>query len=349
MHKYYHKKADGRDLWLYFEGPFEAQYIREADRAEKLAKQQTAQRYHPLRDEWNIYAGHRQNRAFKPDTANDPLAPSKLGHPPTEIPYDYFELAIFENKWPSLKLETSEIMANIPGLQTKSAIGRCEVVVYTPEQEGSLATLTQKRRELLIDALCDRYSDLFDLGLSYIHPFENRGDAVGVTLHHPHGQIYGFKDTPNVQVKMQKAFEGGYNLYEHLSEWHKTYQIADYDGFVGLAPPFARFPYEVWLIPSSPHKGPWELSASDRASLAAALGDMTARYDAYFGEPTPYMMSFQAAPKEAKSWQFSVQFYPLLRAPGRLKYLASIEQSTGVFTVDVVPEEAANALKNIKV
>ncbi len=92
-------------------------------------------------------------------------------------------------------------------------------------------------------------------------------------------------------------------------------------------------------------RGPWEFGATQADAFAHLLGDLTRRYDAYFGGETAYMLGLHAAPREAAHWQFTAQVYPLLRAPGRVKYLASVEQHTGLFTVDVMPEFAAKTLR----
>jgi len=117
---------------------------------------------------------------------------------------------------------------------------------------------------------------------------------------------------------------------------------------MAYAPPFARFPYEVWISALAPVSGPWNFDETQSDGFAHLLGDITARYDAFFETDTPYMLTLHAAPHGRDGpFQFSAQFYPLLRAPGRVKYLASVEQSTGVFTVDVMPEQAAKTLREL--
>ena len=117
-------------------------------------------------------------------------------------------------------------------------------------------------------------------------------------------------------------------------------------GLTAFCPPFARFPFETWIAPDICARGPWDFNETQLDGFAHLLGDMTRRYDEYFQRPTAYMLSLHAAPlKAGKSFHFTAQFYPLLRAPGRVKYLASVEQATGAFTVDVMPEMAAQTLR----
>lgn len=335
-------KADGRPLRLYGYAPHtEAPLPQTGGDVAKGGEL----RWHPLRGEWNVYAPHRQNRTFKPSAADDPLSPSKPGEPDTEIPFTDFELAVFENKFTSLHRD-APAPQSVLGVDSAVAAGHCDVVVYTPEQSGNLHTVGQATRRLLLAAWNDRYVDLFAQGCQFVLPFESRGDAVGVTLHHPHGQIYAFPIVPQVQRNAAKGFQDGYDLAAHMAQVRPTYGVTDAGGIDVVCPPFARFPYETWLVPRRAVKGPWEFTDEEADGFAHLLGDMTRRYDALFGETTPYMLSLHAAPIGYEDrWQFSAQFYPLMRAPGRIKYLASVEQSTGAFTVDVMPESAAQALR----
>ena len=303
-------------------------------------------RWHPLRQEWSIYAAGRQNRTYKPVRADDPLAPTLPGGPETEIPFSAFEIAVFENRFPSLVRSDGWPGPATEATPTRQATGNCEVVVYTDAPDGSLATLSLSRRELLVRTWIDRYEDLFDAGCETVIPFENRGDEVGVTLHHPHGQIYGFDFTPPVQAAAAAAFADGFDLAGQLPGWKDDFEICRSGPVVAFAPPFARYPYETWIAPLHSRRGPWEFNDEEVTGLADLLGDVTRRLDKLFGRACPYMLSLHAAPKSAGSaFHFTVQVYPILRAPERLKYFASIEHAAGVFTVDVLPERAAAELR----
>ncbi len=338
------KKADGRMLRLY--GRAHHDETPQPESADELA-QGGETRFHPLRQEWNVYAAHRQNRTFKPSAADDPLAPSIPGGPETEIPFTDFELAIFENKFAAYHPSAAQAPL-IPGVDTEPARGACDVVVYDPAGTGNLASIGQDRREVLLDALIDRYQALFAQGCGYVLPFENRGDEVGVTLHHPHGQIYGFERIPQVQQRAADAFAAGYDLATEITAAMPEYGVTEAGGVAAFVPRFARFPYELWLAPKVRREGPWDCTDEELEGLAHLLGDVTRRYDALFKQPAATMMAFHAAPGGGSNgYHFTVQFYPLLRAPGRVKYLASVEQHTGTFTVDVMPENAAKALREI--
>ncbi len=337
-------KRDGRNLHLYGYKPHALEPLPED--ISDIAKGGEL-RWHPLRHEWNLYAPHRQNRTFKPSLAEDPLAPSKAGGPATEIPFTDFELAVFENKFTSLHVEAPEA-ASSPHVKTDKADGRCDVVVYGPEADGNLHMMGQAKRRLLLSTWIDRYQSLYEDGYKFVLPFENRGDEVGVTLHHPHGQVYAFPFVPSVQAKASAAFSKGYDLSTNLSLWQPSYGVADAGGMMAYCPPYARFPYEVWIAPQKKVAGPWEFDETQADGFSHLLGDITRRYDEFFQRPTAYMLSLHAAPLGTEDhFHFTAQFYPILRAPDRVKYLASVEQSTGVFTVDVMPEFAANILRSL--
>ena len=339
-----HRKADGRRLALYGYAPPQgtprAQGLEGAGPGAEL-------RWHPLLSRWSIYAAHRQGRTFMPAAADDPLAPSVPGGPLTEIEFPGFELAVFQNRFASLHPEAAPPAADAAhGLRTAPARGDCEVVVYAPEAEGNLATLTQARRRLLVSAWIDRYAHHHAAGAAYVLPFESRGAAVGVTLPHPHGQIYAFPYVPPEQQLAADAFARGYDLARALADWD-AYVVDRAGPLCAVVPPFARYPYEVWIVGRSAVQGPWDYDAEAFDAYASLLGRVTARYDALFGAPTPTLMSLQAAPGGgAPGFQFTTQFFCLQRAPGRLKYLATVEQATASFTVDVMPEAAAAALRD---
>lgn len=341
VHRRQHRKTDGRDLYLYGYAPHTSPRL-PGDDLQTLTG--SVLRWHPLRGDWAIYAAARQHRTFKPSAAANPLAASQPGMPLTEIPFQTFELAVFQNRFPTLYSQAPDSVN--ADANTLPAKGACEVIVYSPEPEGSLATLGQDRRRLLLAAWIDRYEALFAAGCAFVLPFENRGDEVGVTLHHPHGQVYGFPIVPRPQAHAAAAFESGYDLAASVRDWGAPLRISEAGGMVSYTPHFARFPYEVWISAQAPVSGPWAFSEDQADGFAHLLGDTVARYDAFFGRETPYMLSLHAAPHGRDgAFQFSAQFYPLLRAPDRLKYLASVEQATDVFTVDILPDQAADRLR----
>ncbi len=342
FYKRTHRKPDGRELILYTLFPHTEDPLPELE--EPLAPAPHL-RYHPLRGEWVVYAAHRQGRTFLPPKEHCPLCPSRPGGFPTEIPFRDFQVAVFQNRFPALIPDPPLPPEGLP-VPVAPGKGRCEVVVYTPAHQGSLATLGESDRLLLLWALRDRYEALRAMpGVRFVMPFENRGEAVGVTLHHPHGQIYAYPFFPPILEREAQAFRRGpvlQELFPHL----KPYRVDEEGEFLAFVPPFARYPFEVWLAPLGFHPGPWTFSEGEMQAFARLLGRTVARYDALFDEPFPYVMVFHAAPLgEEKTFHFHVEFYPPKRARDKLKYLAGTELGAGSFVVDVLPEDTARLLR----
>lgn len=173
-----------------------------------------------------------------------------------------------------------------------------------------------------------------------------RSGLKSVAAYRPHVSVSRCTDTPRMQANALAAFEAGYDLAAEMKYWGDAYHIAEAGGLLAYAPPFARFPYEVWISAIEPVSGPWAFNETQSDGFAHLLGDMIARYDAFFGCETPVMLTLHAAPYGRDgAFQFTAQFYPLLRAPDRIKYLASVEQATGIFTVDIMPEQTAERLR----
>lgn len=343
MFKELYHKNDGRYLLLYSTRPRVYKFLTEGERASPVFSHL---RWHPLRKEWVVYAPHRQERTFLPPAEHCPLCPTKREAYPTEIPVEDFEIAVFENRFPSLypAVETAPRLC-VPTLPGK---GVCEVVVYTSAHEGSLATLSSEQRELLVRVWIDRYQELYAPDfIRFVMPFENRGEEVGVTIHHPHGQIYAYSFVPPIIATEAKAFEERpvfMELFEHLD----PYFVTKTPGFIAFVPPFARYPYEIWIAPERKVAGPWEFTETEVMNFAAILGKVVAGYDKLFARPFPYVMVFHAAPKgEEKRYHFHVEFYPPMRAPGKLKFLAGTELGAGVMVVDALPEVTALALREV--
>ncbi|GAA4035626.1 galactose-1-phosphate uridylyltransferase [Parerythrobacter jejuensis] len=338
------RKADGRMLRLYGHTPHTLAPGQQETDDIALGGEL---RHHPLRDEWNIYAAHRQNRTFKPAASDDPLAPTLPSGPPTEIPFTDFELAVFDNKFSGLH-SCAPDPAALDGVASARALGACEVVVYAPQAEGNLCSIGQDRREILLAAWEDRYRALHEAGCAYVLPFENRGDEVGVTLPHPHGQIYGFSKIPHIQQQAIDAFANGYDLAAEIARAMPDYGLAEEHGIAAFCPRFSRFPYEVWIAPKTARQGLQDMTDREKRGFASLLGEITRRYDAFFGRPSATMLALHAAPRGGShGYHLTAQFYPLLRAADRVKYLASVEQHTGVMTVDVMPEAAVVALRAV--
>ncbi len=317
-------------------------------------------RWHPFLEEWVITATHRQERTFLPPADYCPLCPTKPGGFPTEIPREDFDIVVFENKFPSLqKKPPAPAVEALSVAPVAPAQGICEVVVYSSEHAGSLAAMSLERIRNLIRVWQDRYQELGSRDfVKSILIFENKGEAVGVTLHHPHGQIYAF---PYIPPKLEKELDAAAKHYQKHGSclFCDTLRDERSDGrrivlegerFVVFVPFFARYPYEVYLAPKNHQASIAELNAADREELARVLKGLLMKYDALFGFSFPYIMACHQAPTDGGEyphyhWHF--EFYPPHRTAAKLKFLAGCEAGAGSYINDTLAEEKAAELRAV--
>lgn len=315
-------------------------------------------RWNPLLEEWVVTATHRQERTFFPPPDYCPLCPTKPGGFPTEIPDSTFEIVVFENKFPAFRRNPSPPEVESRGvLEARPAQGICEVVVYTPEHEGTLTEQPVEAIDRLIWVWTDRTRELGARPeVQYVLVFENKGQEVGVTLAHPHGQIYAFPYIPPVPAREVAAHErhmertGRCLLCDILAAEHEHRQriTAENDGFTAVVPFYARYPYEVHVVARRHLQSLLDLTRAERWSLAGLLKRVMEQYDALYGFSLGYMMVLHQAPVGGRphdSFHFHIEFYPLRRSADKLKYRASCESGAGTFITDGLAEEWAARLR----
>jgi UDPglucose--hexose-1-phosphate uridylyltransferase len=305
------------------------------------------QRRNELRDEQVVYAIDRQDRTFLPPADHCPLCPTRPGGEPTEIPFPAFEIAVFENRFPAFEAPR----------------GAAEVVVYTDSHDGSFGTLAAERAEELMWVWRQRYEELGAReDVDYVLIFENRGVEVGVTLRHPHGQIYGYPFLPPV-AKLELAADerlGGCSpcalLHRELEDGQRV--VYENEGVVAYIPYAARWPYETHVTMREHRPSLLDCAPGELRMLADGLQTIARGYDALFERPFPYVMVVHQAPTPTVSTpadpaagpathggHLHVEFYPPLRTAEKLKYLAGSEQGAGTFISDVLPEDSAAKLR----
>jgi len=316
-------------------------------------------RWNPLLKEWVITATHRQKRTFKPPENYCPLCPTR-GEYPTEVPDKNYDLVVFENRFPSLKLPPPPPEVTGTSLyEVKPSAGVCEVVLYTPDHHGHLSQKPLQQVEKLIRVWQDRYLELGQKKeIEYVFIFENRGEEVGVTLHHPHGQIYGDPFIPPAIKKQLDASSEHLNqngeclfcriLKEEAEDGRRI--VASNDSFVAFIPFFARYPYEVHIYSRQHIPSLAELDETNIKHLAGIYHQILQKYDNLFGFPFPFIMSIMQKPtKSGKGENYShlnIQFYPPYRSKDKLKYLGGSESAAGTFINDTRPEEKAKELRD---
>ena len=358
MYKRVLSKPDGRTLILYARRPLPDDLVAPSPSTAPHAPNPHL-RWHPLRGEWVAYAGHRQHRTFLPAEEYNPLAPGHRAGHPTEVPVGPWEVAVFENLFPALAMSAHD--SPQLAVATEPARGTCEVVVFTQDATATLGRLPLQHLELIVNVWADRYEELGRLPhVAYVYPFENRGVEVGVTLPHPHGQIYAYPFVPPVparELEQQRVYleRCGRGLIEDMVAREQAEGIRMvYAGahVVAFMPVCARYSYEVWIAPTRAAGSFAALTSDERVDFARALKTVLMKFDGLWDTPFPYILAFHQAPTDGvphPEAHLHAEFYPAYRMPGRLKYLAGSEIGAGVFTADTVPEETVKELQAIQV
>jgi UDPglucose--hexose-1-phosphate uridylyltransferase len=298
------------------------------------------QRFNELRGEEVVYAIHRQGRTFLPSEDHCPLCPTPANHlaegaMETEIPLPAFEIAVFDNLYPTFR----------------APHGASEVIVYTDSHHGSLGTLAPERTEALMWVWRHRYQELGARDdVRYVLIFENRGVEVGATLHHPHGQIYGYPFLPPVP-KLELAADARLRgcapcalLRRELDDGCRV--VLENESLAAYIPYAARWPYEAHVVTREHRSSLLDCEPGELRLLAECLQTLTRGYDALFARPFPYVMVVHQAPTDGHSdGHLHVEFYPPLRTATKLKYPAGSEQGGGTFVGDTLPEDCAASLR----
>ncbi|TJZ99157.1 galactose-1-phosphate uridylyltransferase [Actinacidiphila oryziradicis] len=337
--------ADGREL-IYYDGRDDA--VRDAVDRRPLDPMASASevRRDPLLGEHIAIASHRQGRTYYPPADECPLCPSQEGRL-SEIPDSDYDVAVFENRFPSLSGDT----------------GRCEVVCFTPDHDKSFADLTPTQARLVLDTWTDRTADLSQHpAVEQVYCFENRGKEIGVTLDHPHGQIYAYPFiTPRTEQMLRAAEQhreatGGRNLFDDTVEAEQADGrriVLDGEHWTAFVPYAAHWPYEVHLYPKRRVPDLLGLDEDERAEFPHIYLDLLRRFDRLFGPglpPTPYVSGWHQAPfgiEHRREFALHLELFTIRRTADKLKFLAGSESGMGVFINDVPPEAAAQRLRDV--
>ncbi|MEU1514351.1 galactose-1-phosphate uridylyltransferase [Streptomyces sp. NPDC005811] len=342
--------ADGREL-IYYD--LKDDSVRDAVDRRPLDPTVTTSevRRDPLLGDSVAIASHRQGRTYHPPADECPLCPSQ-GDRLSEIPDSSYDAVVFENRFPSLAGDS----------------GRCEVVCFTSDHNASFADLTEEQARLVLDAWTDRTSELSHLpSVDQVFCFENRGAEIGVTLGHPHGQIYAYPfTTPRTALMLRsvaahKEATGGENLFDAVLERELAGERVVLEGehWVAFVPYAAHWPYEVHLYPRRRVPDLLALDEEARTEFPQVYLELLRRFDRIFGEgepPTPYIAAWHQAPFGAleefdgvnrDDFALHLELFTIRRTSGKLKFLAGSESGMNVFINDVPPERAAERLREV--
>jgi UDPglucose--hexose-1-phosphate uridylyltransferase len=269
-------------------------------------------------DVW--FVGDRQQRPNLP-ASSCPFCPGGL-----EAPEPY-EVRWFANRWPPL------------------GDGRCEVLLFCPEHDGSLAALGRSRVRRVVDLWAARTeAQGARPDVDYVLIFENRGPEVGATIAHPHGQLYAFDRVPPAASRALRDPDG----CAVCAELAAGHVVSQSDGWSVVVPHAATWPYELLIAPDAHLADLPSLDDAQRDGLAGALVDGLGRLDRLFGRPMPYMAWVHQRPTTGDDWPLAhvrVEVAPLWRSDGVPRFVAAGELGSGLYFNPVLPEEAAEALR----
>lgn len=284
------------------------------------------------------------------------------------MPVDHYEIVVFENRFPSFSSahaaseeQPEELyrFGGTPLVPRRPGDGICEVVLYTDNHSATLANMSEERIGQLIEVWTDRYHELGARAeVAYVFIFENKGEAIGVTLSHPHGQIYAYPFIPPrptrelLAAREYAATHAGACLYcALLAQEQRDGRriVCEGKAFSAFVPAYAHFPYEVHIYAHRCIGSLGELQPGERADLARVMKRVLAGYDALWDFSMPYIMAIHQAPTDGEDYMglahLHFEFYPPHRTREKLKYLAGSEAGAGVFIVDALPEDTAPALR----
>lgn len=329
------------------------------------------QRWHPLREEWVVVAAHRQDRPWQGEratvspahvpehVANCYFCPRNLRVGGARNP-DYTSVLVFDNDHPCVGVDAPQQLEQPTGIYRNSpATGIARVVCYTPKHNLTLAELPVSSITELLKTWRDQHIELGARPeVRHVLTFENKGEVVGVSNPHPHGQIYGtnfvFKTIETEATVSRRYFE------EHRrpifldiirSEQDDGRRILfENTSAIVFLPYFARYAYECYVSPKATHASLATMAAGEIVDLAAALKSLLVRYDNLWTMSFPYVLTLHQAPTDGGDYtgfHFHIECHPPLRKPGLLKYLAGPEVGGGNFLSDTRPESKAEELRAV--
>jgi UDPglucose--hexose-1-phosphate uridylyltransferase len=309
-------------------------------------------RYNPFLKDWVMVASNRQSRPNMPSEWC-PFCPGS-----GKVPEDY-DVYAYDNDFPVLVPEWTSVSDHDAFFQAKVTYGKCEVILYHPDHNITLPELPLSHIRKLVDLWCSRFEALSrDESIKYIYIFENRGKESGVTMPHPHGQLYAFGWIPKIiQTELDASCEyhkdtGRCLTCDTLQKEQNCGErlVCENESFSAFVPFFTAWPYGIYIV-SKRHIGSMnELDDVQKTDLAEILKNITGAYDTLFDMPFPYMMGIHQSPVNSKDasefYHFHIEFYPPLRAPDKQYFRASCETGVGAYCNVTLPEEKAEELRN---
>lgn len=309
-------------------------------------------RWHPLINDWVMIASHRQARPQMPKNWC-PFCPGS-----GKVPDDY-DVLKYDNNFPALSQNppVPDDVAN-DFFRVREAYGKCEVVLYSPGHTTTLPELSDEHMNKLVSLWCERFDALrADPKIKYVFIFENRGDVVGVTMPHPHGQIYGYSVIPKkIELELQSANayykEHSVCLFDEMLRQELAFGkriIFKNEHFTVFLPFFTEYPYGVYIFPNRHVQYITDLTEEERAALGITIRDTVGMFDNLFDYRFPYMMCMHNAPVNSGDtsnfYHFHIEFFPPMRSADKQKFNASSETGCWAHCNPTCPESTAEELR----
>ncbi len=309
-------------------------------------------RYNPLLNDWIIIASHRQDR---PQMPKDwcPFCPGS-----GKVP-DSYDVYKYDNDFPALSQNPpvpDDVATDF--FKVKPEYGKCEVVLYSPEHTTTLPQLSVAHIEKLVSLWQERFTEISKYeNIKYIFMFENKGEPVGVTMPHPHGQIYGYSVVPKrISEELsnsKKHFEntGKCLICDILENEYKENKrvICENEDFAVILPFFSDYPYGIYIISKNHKQNITEFNEVEKHNLAKILKEATGTLDALFDMSFPYMMCMYQNPVNGEDTSdynhFHIKFYPPMRSESKIKFNASSETGAWANCNPTAPEDKAEELR----
>lgn len=310
-------------------------------------------RWDPIMGQWVIVSGRRGKRPLLPE-GYCPFCPGSK-----EVPEKGWTVLSLPNAFPALRPDP--LPPDIVGDRLYRSVpskGVCEVLIYTPKHDVSLADLSLENIRAVVDLWTERFEELSKRDyVKYVFIFENKGRIIGVTLDHPHGQLYAFPFVPPV---IQKELASSRKYWKRTGtclfckiiekELKEAVRIVcENDDFVCFLPFFAHWPYGVHVYPKRHVAALTDLTDKEKTSFASILKTVLRKFENLFNMSFPYMMVLHQRPTDGKPYpyyHFHVEFYPPYREKDKIKYFASVESGAGTVTFDYTPEMKAEELRD---
>jgi UDPglucose--hexose-1-phosphate uridylyltransferase len=358
--------ADGRELLLFALPEHTPVPVHDRRPLPEQGIAQSQLRFDRQTGQWVIIAALRQDRTYKPPAEVCPLCPGPSGLT-SEVPAPDYDVAVFENRFPSLSGADSAPFHLPAGVDTSAGglfvsapgHGRCEVICFSSDHTGSFSQLELPHARLVVDAWRHRTADLMARpGIAHVFCFENRGEEIGVTLTHPHGQIYGYPYLPpRAELMLREArahaHRTGGNLFTDILAHEVadgTRIIARTELFTAFVPFAGRWPAEVHIYPNRFVHNLIDLTDAELDGFAQVYLDVLGRFDRMYPTPLPYISALHqyANSSEQREGYFHVELMSVRRSATKLKFLAGSESAMDAFISDVTPETVAARLRELR-